>query len=487
MNKTNVIFYNNSYYLLPSEYDSYEKFYSDVENGDELCLSTLMSGCGVPPYFIVDKVEENTIFLSNKKLLYSACVILLSENVYYTKLNKIIAEYCSGCVCSLPTGKCRERNDNFSRLSLVPICNDKESNIVEGCFADTLEYFWWNIKNCNIDYLISNNDTTSIVELFKTNLFAITGGTLVYAELDSGIVEVSISAMNNLLNFFLFKKLKQYMPIELESRICFNSFLKRDKLYNGSNYNSKNILFELLSENGKTILQASYCETLKSGEEHKFLEYVYLELCSFVGEDCLLSFIDEYTISSTPLSKGYSILEIKQIIDKFVLNKYFGTSEIIPSVTYSLKSSIPYKKDIGIVNASLVDISLSMQANYDYILSLIKDYSLKIGYLVFTIPKPHTGDGESFVSEFMTNTLNQILQSVKKSGSGGVIAIHIGENYLCVDMLIINYRKYLKTLFANVPIFLHFDAKWVECTKNGFEIYKIDYAHILEDCIECAG
>ena len=112
---------------------------------------------------------------------------------------------------------------------------------------------------------------------------------------------------------------------------------------------------------------------------------------------------------------------------------------------------------------------MGMETDYEYVVETCKQYYLQTGYLAFEIET----ENEEQVKAFESTRI--VSERIKESGFGRNYGQHICANHICVDILVFDKKRFKKLLRDFAPVFMRYNAKWVECTPEGLAIWKLDF------------
>lgn len=154
----NAIYYEGTYYLLPTEFDDYEMF---IQNLHEQTLPakyrmielredhkarnfSVIKGRSMAPYFLSGYHDEpSMVTIENRENVYPVHVEVMDQTEYNAHLREVINRVCPGCLRFKPlSNRVQSLNGHFEEMTLDGVCMFRqESKPAPRCLHDHLFSF----------------------------------------------------------------------------------------------------------------------------------------------------------------------------------------------------------------------------------------------------------------------------------------------------------------------------------------------------------
>ena len=179
-NGCNAIYYEDAYFLLPEEFDSFDAFLTDLkgkalpaqysmtvlrENHNVRCYSVI-KGQSMAPYFLSGYHDDPVpVEIDDPENVYPATVEVMDQAQYNAKLREVINRVCPGCLRFKPlSNRVQSLNGHFEEMTLDGVCVFRqETKPSPRAFHDHLFSFGGFFRQFNF----SENDAQQMHEKIK--------------------------------------------------------------------------------------------------------------------------------------------------------------------------------------------------------------------------------------------------------------------------------------------------------------------------------
>lgn len=461
MEEKQAFFVNGEYYLLPKQYESFEKLMEVVEakNSVKLKLKKLNETKCMSPYFTYEAITEETISLSGSELIFKTKVYLLSAKEYHDKLVAIIKQKCMDCANFIDDGDYEQLNGHHEEVSLDSVCFKKrlKDDEIYYVFAYELENTvkLFNLKKSGIENLINEGKTNEAKDEFYSVLLKFMPAPLEIVLLKKKktfeCFFPTFSADGWALIYYFFSKylngkvdgwkFYSYLPqgtLPLKPEFAPTVF---EEVIEAPNFSRKILNFFLKEDN-----LINFSET-------------YMYLCSDMGEDNFLRGVADYFVSYGSEKNGKEVpyAEFKKALMKTKKTEsLFADKSPVPvwhSVASYDQNGLPNKLASYCANLFFncyekVENAFDPRFEYSH---LLEDLGIAVAKLSITVKS-------AIFSKNVISGLTHALEKMLENDFAVNFAREILNDKYNLFFLVFNKEKFLYELKRHSPIFEKYSA-----------------------------
>lgn len=135
-----AVFYDFKYYILPEETDI-----GAIEDGSVIRAKRLKEVECMAPDFVYESIEEETLEITDKNLLFPVRVNLYTKKEYNALLLKQINRVCPGCLRYTDDGDDEHLDGHHREISLGGTCYEREDDEKQAPYATRVMWFCYEL------------------------------------------------------------------------------------------------------------------------------------------------------------------------------------------------------------------------------------------------------------------------------------------------------------------------------------------------------